>query len=471
MGYIIHVTSIVGVIILGVLVALGGTAPALGAQMHAVVDPNADSSSFDIRYQRTVFIEYHEDSSISDLLHGKAWTLDGTADSSDPAVQKLVADLNQNILSDRSIAAVEDVTVDYKITMTGRDGNTSFDFEVLLKGSIVNYVIIQDQLRSLVDMGWRAISSSESVVIDNVDINIPLNMLQTTEPEIYQLVANTEADEILSIPVMDADYILEQPMNNWHRLQDVTGISADALRFGLSDELSGKVFHVWTMGESNLQQGRQVEREWKATVSDNTHPTLDGDISYDIRAVQNADISSLTFVGYATVDELDGVEVMGITPRPPEGISETSTGNFPVIIIYGMAGMAAVGGGIFFMFSNRSLKNEKEGQQGIDPSRLVGYQTSAASGGYQTNRGEAQLRDQSEYQQTRSYYDQLDTFKSTKGSEITPPASPTPSEAACPCAAFTDSNMECDCQMQASCLCDATCSCLGDVCTNHVSMM
>ena len=66
----------------------------------------------------------------------------------------------------------------------------------------------------------------------------------------------------------------------------------------------------------------------------------------------------------------------------------------------------------FSFVSNRSLKNEKQGQQGIDPSRLVGYQTSASSGGYQTNRGEAQLADGSDYQQTRSYYD--DSSNSTQ---------------------------------------------------------
>ena len=57
-------------------------------------------------------------------------------------------------------------------------------------------------------------------------------------------------------------------------------------------------------------------------------------------------------------------------------------------------------------------KNEKQGQQGIDPNRLVGYQTSASSGGYQTNRGEAQLKDDSDYQQTRSVYDDSSTTKS-----------------------------------------------------------
>ena len=63
------------------------------------------------------------------------------------------------------------------------------------------------------------------------------------------------------------------------------------------------------------------------------------------------------------------------------------------------------------------------GQQGIDPSQLRGVATSAASGGYQTVRGEAQLVGESDYAQTKSVYEQEKqteaappTDTSTKGS-------------------------------------------------------
>ena len=52
------------------------------------------------------------------------------------------------------------------------------------------------------------------------------------------------------------------------------------------------------------------------------------------------------------------------------------------------------------------MKNAATTQQGIDPSNLVGYQTSASSGGYQTNRGEAQLKSDTDYAQTRSVYEE-----------------------------------------------------------------
>ena len=305
--------------------------------------------------------------------------------------------------------SVDDLNVEYSFHLTGRNVNTSLDFKVVLTGNIINYVITSDQLRTLVDMGWRGLSSGESVVIDGVDVNIPLNMLRDNEPVIYDLVQGTEAGEILSMPLINADFILEQPMRNWHFLFDPTGINVDASQFGISEEIAGRVVSSWTMGESSIREGIQVEQEWHATITGDTHPTIPGEISYDLRAVQSADNANLYIFGFGALDVLDGVEIAGVTPTAPEDYATTSTGDFPVIIIYGMAGLAAVGGGLFFVFSNRALKNEKQGQQGIDPSRLVGYQTSAASGGYQTNRGEGpQLRDDSDYQQTRSYYDQTD---------------------------------------------------------------
>jgi hypothetical protein len=148
------------------------------------------------------------------------------------------------------------------------------------------------------------------------------------------------------------------------------------------------------------------------------------------------------------------------------------------MIVYGMAGMAALGGIGFFIFSNRSLKNVTQGQQGIDPNRLVGYQTSASAGGYQTNRGEAQLRDDSDYQQTRSVYDDSSQQSSPSTQVETTPQTPPPQaatpvdeDAACGCAASVEMGSECDCEMQGSCLCDGTCKCNAEICKEQVRAM
>lgn len=396
-------------ILLAGLIVGGTMVPAMGAQLDATLNPDTDSSQFKIIYQRTAFVEYTDGSPLSEFMQTKSWDLEGFADLDDPAVQRLQNSLNENIRSDGAISSVDDLTVSYKFGLTGRDINTSLDFKVQLEGSITNYVITRDQVRTLIDMGWRGLSTDESIVIDGIDVNIPLNMLQTGEPVLYDLVQNTEAGDILSKPMIDADFILEQPLDNWHFLFDPTGINVDANLYGISDELAGQVRSSWTMGESSFREGRQEVTIHDASVTDSTHPDIPGSISFNLRAVHPNDQANLHALGFGAIDRLEGVEIIGVTPTAPEDFATTSTGSFPVVIIYGMAGLAAVGGVAFFIISNRTLKNEAKGQQGIDPANLVGYQTSAASGGYQTNRGEAQLRDDSDYQQTRSYYEREDT--------------------------------------------------------------
>jgi hypothetical protein len=79
-----------------------------------------------------------------------------------------------------------------------------------------------------------------------------------------------------------------------------------------------------------------------------------------------------------------------------------------------MAAMAAIGGAGIFIYSSRKLKQEGTQQTGIDPSQLRAYQTSAGAGGYQTVRGEAQLIDDSDYQKTRSVYDEKKPQETTE---------------------------------------------------------
>ncbi|MFB5613999.1 MAG: hypothetical protein ACE5RI_02770 [Candidatus Nitrosomaritimum yanchengensis] len=444
-------------ILLTSILIVSSSSPAWAAQMTAQINPNSDESFFKVNYQKTVFIEYPNGGILFDELHTKEWTISGVADESNPEVQTLIDRLNSKIQNDGSGSSISALTVTYDFHLKGRNLNTSIDYKVILEGTLTDYVVSRDQTKTLVDMGWRGLSVTDPVVIDGVEINHPISVLQEDEPVVYNILKGSEAEEILSKNLIDAEYIKNQPMTNWHFLFDPTGINVDASGFGLDESISGFVVSHWTMGESSLREGRQVERVFEAEVA--------ADKNYVVRSVQSADAANLSSIGFGALDRLDGVEIAGITPTAPEGFATTSTGEFPVIIVYGMAGMAAIGGIGFFIFSSRALKNQETAQTGIDPSRLTGYQTSASSGGYQTNRGEAQLRDDTSYQQTRNVYESETT-------QAPPPSTaPTEEEAACGCAASAEMGSECDCEMQGSCLCDASCRCNAEICKDQVSSM
>ena len=443
-------------VLIATLFVIGSSSSVWAAQIDARVNPNSNASPFSYNFQKTIFIEYPDGGKLFDELHEKEWTVSGTADASNPGVQKLIESLNHKILSHKSNTKVSDLNLTYDIHLKGRNLNTSIDYKIKLEGTISDYVITKDQVRTLIDLGWRGMGTDDPVIIDGVEINFPISVLKDKEPAVYDILAKSEADSILLKSVINSDFILEQPMTNWHFLFDPTGVTADAKTFGLDKSISGFVVSKWTMGESSLREGRQVEKVFEAPVS--------ADKNYVVRSVQSSDQGNIAAIGFGALDVLDGLEIAGITPRPPQGYQTTSTGGFPVTIVYGMAGMAAIGGIAFFIFSNRALKNQKIGQQGIDPNRLVSYQTSASAGGYQTNRGEAYLADTSDYEQTRSVYEDQ--------KQSPPPSIPSSKEeAACGCAASAEIGSECDCEMQDSCLCDATCRCSANICKDQVKSM
>ena len=153
------------------------------------------------------------------------------------------------------------------------------------------------------------------------------------------------------------------------------------------------------MGESSLREGLIREQVHESAFS--------SDKVYRITSYESSGNASIDIIGFANRDTLDNSEIFGVTPNAPEGYASTSAGEFPAFILYGMAGMAALGGVAMMFMSKRKLaKGGLDKQTGIDPSQLTGVQTSASSGGYQTIRGEAQVKGLEDYNQHRSYYDE-----------------------------------------------------------------
>ena len=168
----------------------------------------------------------------------------------------------------------------------------------------------------------------------------------------------------------------------------------------MSSALAGGVWCSYRMGESSLREGIQTEKEHEATFTTDT--------TYDLRTIESADSANIFFAGFANIDVLDSAEVVGVYPEAPEGFATTSTGEFPVMIIYGMAGFAGIGGILVFIVSEKKRKGDAAAgnvQTGIDPSQLRGVDTSTGSGGYKTNRGEAHLKND-DYAHHRSVYDE-----------------------------------------------------------------
>ncbi len=392
---------------LAVIMLASTVGPAFAAQMEFRSWVSADSpETAEIKFQRTVILNYDEGGMLADELRGQKVAKTFTVTSADPGVNELRDRINYQFSQLGSSAVVTDVQIDYDTKLTGRGLNTSVDYKIILTMEISNHVLRESSggNSGLVDMNWRGLMIPGDVTVTSKgidhEINLPISFIANSSPALYSAVQGTEAETLLNTPIMDASGIKAQPLGNWHFLFDPTGINVDASTYGMSEELAGVVWSSYTMGESSIREGIQTEKEFEASFTT--------DKTYDLRTIESADSANIFFAGFANIDVLNDAEVVGVYPEAPEGFATTSTGEFPVMIIYGMAGMAGVAGVAVFIVSEKKRKGEiaQGGQQtGIDPSQLRGVDTSTGSGGYKTNRGEAHLAND-DYAHHRSVYDE-----------------------------------------------------------------
>jgi len=388
----------------GAVIALGSIAPTFGsAQLEATLEDATGNALAKMTYQRTIWIDYSDGGNLENILAGKNVTVIFSVDSSAMGMKELIQKINSSIASNDSDAYVSDMSLDYVALMTGRDDKMSIDYKIILRPIIENFVIrdYTGTSPALLDVDWRGFGASGPVEIHTpdhgiIEINLPISLFDKYTPEIAMQLKSSDAGELLTKSIMNADGIRDQPIGNWHFLFDPTGIGVDAKQYGFE---TGTVISSFTMGESSIREG---------LIREQIHQSVfDSDKQYLVTSFESSGNASIDIIGFANRDVLGTSEIFGVTPNAPEGYATTSAGEFPAFILYGMAGMAAVGGAAIMIISQRKLKKEGKNlkQTGIDPTQLTGYQTSAGSGGYQTIRGEAQVTGLEDYNQHRSYYD------------------------------------------------------------------
>jgi len=390
---------------LSIFITIGGISPAFASsQLEVTIDPNSDTAIAKMTYQRSINIDYSDGGNLAETMNGLNKEISFSADSSNPNVQSLISKINSYTLSQGSQAQITDLTLEYKSLMTGRSTSMSVDYTVILHPTIHNFVIKQGSGNepTLLDVDWRGFGVIGPVIINtpaygDVEINLPISTFERFTPALALSIKASDAGQLVNTRLMDGDEIKAQPIGNWHFLFDPTGIGADASQYGFQ---TGSVISSFTMGESSLREGLIREQVHEGSVNI--------DKTYKVTSYESSGNASIDIIGFANRDVLGTSEIFGVTPNAPEGYASTSSGEFPAYILYGMAGMAAIGGAAMMMVSKRKLNKEKGHYQqtGIDPTQLTGVQTSASSGGYQTVRGEAQVTGLEDYNEHKSYYDE-----------------------------------------------------------------
>jgi hypothetical protein len=369
-------------VILTLLILSGFMPYAQAAQLDAKIPTGQNTINPSFQFLRVIYIEYPNGGEIAKLLQGKTQTVSFSADSKTLGMDNLINQINQNLRSIPSDAFVTDAKINYQAILSGNKNSAVIEYKIELVPTITNHVIQSQSEKSTIDANWRGIKLDQPILIDteygSFDINNPKSALDVLLPDVMAKIKDKNI-KILELPILDASGISNLPLYKWQSLFDNTAIIPGAVEY----KFSGKyVITHYTMGECSVEVGACNDRKW--------NQDFEMDKKYSIKIVESQDDASIAIEGYADSSTFGGIEVFETSLK--NTVNDTPETGFPGGVMYGMAGMAVIGGIVMFVVSNRKLKQDKnQGQTGIDPAHLRTYETSDSAGGYKTNRGESYL--------------------------------------------------------------------------------
>lgn len=370
-------------LLVALLIIFGSLPSVWAAQLDADIGVDDDTINPTFSFLRIIYIEYPEGGEIAQLLNGKNQTISFTADSSTNDMKPLVNQINQNLDAIPSTVVVTDTVIEYQAILNGNQDSAAIELKLQLIPTITNPIINEMDGLRVIDANWRGLTLDSPIIFDTsygtFDVNNPKDVLKIMIPEVMDKLDNSNM-ELLEIPLVNSSEILKLPLHRWHSLFDNTAIIASAEQFNFTGK---HVLTHYSMGECNLESGFCQDRKW---IQD-----LELDKKYKIVMIESRDDASITIEGYSNYSRFGMIETFRASLSAPVDKNRAND-EFPATVMYGMAGLAAVGGVGMFIISNRRLrKDQDQGQTGIDPANLRAYEISTSAGGYKTNRGEAVL--------------------------------------------------------------------------------
>lgn len=374
------------------LILQGCVTSAFAAQLSwdAVKSPNSPKFTF----QRTVSIEYPDGGAIADSLRGRQESIQISADADFETVGKI----NDQLAMAGSQVRVSEVYFEYSAKLVGRGQDATVDYKITMTPVIDEFLIREysENSAALFDVAWRGIKIEGPVIlsdgVEKIDISSPDAFLQRF-PSAHEKIVGTYAEKILRASLIDASGLL-LPLARWHTLTDPTAVIVDASRYGFK----GNVITTISMGESTI---------FTPTKEKVSEIEFTSDKKYTVRTLESADNANMFIPGYAAPTIISQYEMISASPKASSGgTNDNVQGQFPILVMYGMAAIGTIGAIGFFWWSGRKAKKEMiSNQTGIDPRHLRGMSTSEASGSYHTNRGESHLINSQTYNQTENVYE------------------------------------------------------------------
>jgi hypothetical protein len=357
--------GLIGLLVFGVISPIWATSD-LAVNLSSSGTPAAPT----FKFLESAFIDYPNGGKLKDLLAGKNYTISFTENSNNTNVKDLIDKINTALVRDqKSPVIVTDLVVKYTAVLQGNDKSNSIDYNLELIPTITSYVIKPgsgDQ-PTIIDAAWMGFTIKGPVTIKtaeygDVEINNPVNLVKKVAPDVYSVIAGTKAEDALNTNLIDASSILQEPIDQWNHLFDPAFIISETSSFGYKGQKVA--ITTFAMGQSSLSEG--IQKPTQNTVD------FSADTNYKLTTVQHPSSATLNIDGQAIATKVGDTPAFATTPRATT--TETSSGGFPVGVIYAMAAFGAIVAGAVLFWSNRKLKQSANRPKDTSPSGPIQYE-------------------------------------------------------------------------------------------------
>jgi hypothetical protein len=357
--------GLIGLLVFGSISPIWAT-----SDLTVNLSPEGTPAPSTFKFLESAFIEYPNGGKLKDLLAGKTYTISFTENSNNTSVQDLIRQLNTALTRDqKSPVIITDLTVEYTATIVGDDKSASIDYNLELIPTLTSYVITKGSGSdpTIIDAVWMGLTLKGPVIIKtaqygDVEINTPISFVKKATPDVYSIIQGSTAENALKNNLIDASSILQEPLDQWNHLFDPAFIISETSGFGYKGQKVA--ITTYTMGQSSLSEGIQKPTQNEVDFS--------ADTNYKLTTIQHASSASVNIEGHAITTSVGGTPAFGTTPESTGG--DTSSGGFPVGIIYGMAIFGAVVAGGVLFWSNKKLKDSANRPKDTGPARILEYE-------------------------------------------------------------------------------------------------
>lgn len=250
------------------------------AQINASLIPEFDMAAGSFIGVKFVQIKYEPGSAVAKLFNGRTerieFSIEGTNAS---GMSELVAAANQALLKVQSPAQMTGANLTYSGVLRGWPDRLTLTYNVEFIPTFSGFKLDANATDDIpMDVNWRGFAIDGPVFVDSpehggINVNHPIGLLEAAFPEFADKLAGSEAEEIMTEPILDFGELGAMPMERWHWLFDPTWSQASTGGLLTGEGIGrAKVMSVYSLGECSIREGCPSPKEGDVSISIDGEP-------------------------------------------------------------------------------------------------------------------------------------------------------------------------------------------------------